>query len=669
MFRRITAKALVALLLVPAMLLSSTGAAEAATAYGPKTSWGTEWTRLPGPDGIGQVRCNFTSYWKFDGFMQTVETSARCTEGSLIFGEEAWDVRLRFEGTAPAPGDTNGGTVACGMANDVLDEVKIVNGFSATAKQGYSLWGLELPAPPIVQACNVNRVCYAFVLDGWGDDKEHRGCQSVAVGGPNPTAPSPPNCTDGTVVKPQTGQAFQQVTGSGSFNTFSQWQRPVTVSVTSKAATNMRWQPYVITKVPGNTGQYSIYYGAPGTDGLPLVTPVEIDLGGPRESPTIVAPSVTQTWTMHATASRSGRVGFGGDSGPAPAPETGYQVIGYGIYRVYGQTFTISNDTWAEADVRQAFPPNWKPYKIGVSKPSECAYYWGQKITNIPADNTDEPLGPVDPPGYVDPGPGGSSTEPTPDNAPEPQPDTGCGFSVTDPSTWASAGICALVGLIGNVIDALMDILKAVKGLGAAIVNGITAALTGMVDLFETMLTAVFVPSEDPFESALGDARETWYQSNGGDWQDTILGGGGQQMSARVITPTDGGGGNPSGGPIAVGSGLPNVTTGLSVPSKGTNRFSAYVTTGAGCRGPVFNIARLTQDIPGGGIGSDEFDPLDSCSGKMADFAKVAHMLLTIIVAVGGGLKSLSFVTDSLGATKNIRAMADFDWSGAVQKR
>lgn len=140
-----------------------------------------------------------------------------------------------------------------------------------------------------------------------------------------------------------------------------------------------------------------------------------------------------------------------------------------------------------------AFPQDNPAGDWGTTVPSKCYFHFGEKLAEIPTSTEDDPAGPmgVSQQPYTPPADPGDQT---PDAS-----ESGCqGFSLTDPGSWASAGICAvargLAALVG-VMEAVLDAILAVAG---AILQG---------------LQALFVPSSGFFEAETADVKDAWAQT------------------------------------------------------------------------------------------------------------------------------------------------------------
>lgn len=194
-----------------------------------------------------------------------------------------------------------------------------------------------------------------------------------------------------------------------------------------------------------------------------------------------------------------------------------------------------------------------------------CTYHFGRGLWNA---------------GGLDEMPGGGGDEELPedldsesDEGAEPPLEAGCSFSLTDPTTWASGGICALVYLMKKAVGLLRKIL-------AAIANGVG----GAVNLAWDGLAALWVPEDGYVDAKFDDVRSDWDASGPGEW----------------------------GGAV-----------GDTVTAVGDLGSSA-----GGCDGPT-----VAGEV--GGIGYS-LDPLDSCEAPMSGVALTVKTLLTLFLVVGG---------------------------------
>lgn len=181
------------------------------------------------------------------------------------------------------------------------------------------------------------------------------------------------------------------------------------------------------------------------------------------------------------------------------------------IYAVVGP----NNDSRPDASLAPMTNFLW-----GDNDPANCVFYIGPKFFDDPNSTKDEPHSDINTTGPpVD-------TEPEPDPVADPLPDTQtCNFSFTDPSSWLSGGMCALIGLIGKLIDRVGEVVSAVFGLPAKIMDG---------------LRELFIPSDGFMDAAFGDISDAW--------DDTVL-----MKYADGLADLDPGGSSSCGGiPITV---------------------------------------------------------------------------------------------------------------------
>lgn len=103
---------------------------------------------------------------------------------------------------------------------------------------------------------------------------------------------------------------------------------------------------------------------------------------------------------------------------------------------------------------------------IGINDPSLCRFYYGQDVITEPMIGGD-PMGPFTN-GSPQPYGGSTPVDEGPLTGPDPvsTDDGQCsGFSFTDPSSWAGAGICVLVKAVRALFGVMGDVLQAVLGL------------------------------------------------------------------------------------------------------------------------------------------------------------------------------------------------------------
>lgn len=156
---------------------------------------------------------------------------------------------------------------------------------------------------------------------------------------------------------------------------------------------------------------------------------------------------------------------------PATAPD------GNGIY-------TIPSTYSSGSDVGQGFN--------GITDVARCRFFVGDAIADPALVGAEfaKPYGSVG--GGV---PSGEPSAPPPIADPGQQ-SGGCTFSFGDPSTWASAGICALVSLISKVVDVLGSVL----GVLGNILGSIAGLVVSLVTQLGQLLKTLFVPHPDSYD-------------------------------------------------------------------------------------------------------------------------------------------------------------------------
>lgn len=462
---------LLVLLLVPVVILAGPASpgAEAATRYGDAVESTYGWRS--GPGGGSATNCTTLSQWTFDGFMQGVSAKSVCAVGwaTATTGGLKYDIQLAYRGTDPATG------AECNFASDRTNETDIQDNFTITASQGKPYYPTGnvfsvVPSEPIVTNCQINEMCWSFVEDrDFWSDTVHYDCTLANLGSPNPTLPgsSTGTCAAGSVTRPKVSPWAIEPDGSS----YRRYKQRSTLDVTSTAPTSQPWLAYSIVR--SSTGKLVVYSGAAGSTFYRVIAPANSLLtpGGThvfRDSNPVATLPIGVTQTRVIAADVDNRQGISS----TPLTSVDGTVVGVGIFHAPGSgySYTASANT----------PQESANGRYGVSDSSVCSFYWGVKIAST-LDQSDEPLGPVENEG--DPlDPGGTDTPSADPTTPTGSDDNSCGFSLTDPTTWAGGGICALVGLIGQALGILGDIFDAIAGL---------------LDGLGTLLNTLFVPSPD----------------------------------------------------------------------------------------------------------------------------------------------------------------------------
>jgi hypothetical protein len=240
-------------------------------------------------------------------------------------------------------------------------------------------------------------------------------------------------------------------------------------------------------------------------------------------------------------------------------------------------------------------PTRSEKYLGGVNWPAACSIYFGQKIAENSGDITSEQGDdePADDVAIGEPDPGGEDEPDNPDSDPPNDVEASCGFSVLDPSTWAGAGICQLVKIMGRLITAVGRVVDAVVAVGTAIAGLAGDIVGGLLD----GLVAAFVPSDGYVEDAVDDVKDSWSDTPFGVLAESVAG----------------------------------LGDALESPADGT------------CAGPAISLSN-----PAGG--SDiVLHPLDTCSAPASTFATIGRTALRVGIWVGALLAGARFVLAGMG--------------------
>lgn len=467
---RASLRVVLLLALVPLVVFSTPGQASAATLYGdPATSTlvanGSGWQSKLGIS----VACNLSGYWQQIETSLAVKGSASCSTGYNISTARISDLTVRGTG--------------CSASTSLGAEL---DGMSGSA-------GFVVPLGAGAE-CQVTEACMTVTyrthsMPFWEDSATAETvCESWPVGGPEPAENSSGVCDWADVAPPVIGETeYRKFPPGGQYDAHA-WQTKVTLTFTPKSGAPAGvWRAYsVLDKYDSPAWQNNVtsagYASAPNTGGRGIQA-YFLQPTAPAGAPVTV--------TMWAQVSKGTSNYF------TPSPPAGVQVdaavIGAGIHFLPSGVSSVStNARYSDSTSADA--------RVGKTSPTECAFYWGAKIADKigPDASLAEPLGELS---SGEPSPGnGSPTEPTD----QPEAPTGgdpCTFDFTDPSTWASAGICQLVGLIGAL-------LEVIAGIPAAILDG---------------LVGLFVPDPDVIAAEVDGLQAAWEDSTIGNYA-TALG-------------------------------------------------------------------------------------------------------------------------------------------------
>jgi hypothetical protein len=222
---------------------------------------------------------------------------------------------------------------------------------------------------------------------------------------------------------------------------------------------------------------------------------------------------------------------------------------------------------------------------LGTTDTAHCRWYFGEKIASGGArPELNDPAGAL---GDIE----GIEEEPDPAVPAPVDVEEPCHFSITDPGSWLSGGMCAAVGLLAEIFYLLGDILgaigalaQAIGGLAASIAEAIAGVLGEIVQAVEDLLKTLFIPPDGYFEGKVAGMQDAWDQTS----------------PAKYLDALDG-----------------------LVPGSIT-----------GCEGLPLNVA-----LPGG-IEVDERLG-EACDGKMASVAALVRIALSLVLVFAGGLAVL----------------------------
>jgi hypothetical protein len=115
----------------------------------------------------------------------------------------------------------------------------------------------------------------------------------------------------------------------------------------------------------------------------------------------------------------------------------------------------------------------------GLTDSANCWAYFGPKVVEDSASARDEPAGPL----LTGGGSEGTPDPPVIDPEPPASGDGTCqGFSLTDPLSWAGAGICVLVKYAGRMVDLLLHLPGAIASAIGDLVEALLVPEDGFLD-------------------------------------------------------------------------------------------------------------------------------------------------------------------------------------------
>ncbi|SFC94968.1 hypothetical protein SAMN04487968_1166 [Nocardioides terrae] len=296
----------------------------------------------------------------------------------------------------------------------------------------------------------VTELCYKVTTSNWSDfgqgSKEREDCVPWALGAP-PAAAANGSCAGFSSTAPHVVSAQAEKNGSGY--TFMEG---VAFHVDQTVAATYGWLVYAVYD---STHDYN---PANSANNLPV----------PSGQPGVGSMAERFTTTViPATAGSADALVYafeGAQVGQEASAVKQRNLVGFGFYKKTSSASTVSYTFDAGTGL------------VGLTDPARCAFYWGAKIVDRTADSLDEPMGPLTVP----------SGDPTPPVVEDPVPPAGdgsCdGFSFTDPASWAGAGICVLVKMVGGLIDTVAALPGKIMGLLGDLLESLFVPEDGFLD-------------------------------------------------------------------------------------------------------------------------------------------------------------------------------------------
>lgn len=440
--------------MIPVLVISASGQAAAETQLGnsKQVAFDVDGKSMRWYDNGS---CVYIAQWSLqDGGTAGVNASVNCdTEWNIEYDE----LRVYHSGSDAAD---KGCSAEVLITNPEVDSPPS-EGFS-------SITGDEAGADPAT--CHLTDMCWAVYSHGRSQSTIEgiwaEGCMSMDLG--RVTGPEPPTiCSQGTVSRPLVTAETRLFDPGGVTKRW--WEQKITVSTQLTGA--FTFNAYAITRRldRASTGAYNSATPMDGTS---------TDLGYFTWR-TIVMQQVATGMNGHGWVAISDQV-----SDLQPPPPIDSEVIGVGIY--LSTEISQTNTRKKHANGR-----------IGINDPGVCAFYWGLKLAEVPNTTIDEPAGPVDAP------PPNQPPNPDPGSPPPPSnPESGCeGFSLTDPSSWAGAGICVLVKLMSALIDLVGDMLGVLRSV-LGVLGDVLGAILGLVAELGELLIDLLIPSPSSWDLA-----------------------------------------------------------------------------------------------------------------------------------------------------------------------
>lgn len=469
--------------LAPILVLATPNVAQAATTYGPGTTIEFEWdSGFYGSWG----RCKVPAFWSWDGTTQhVVIQGARCNLGFSVDNDHGFGAV--FKGA-----DLDGAACSSAVIIGTTDVASNYWGASSTTTLPY---------------CQINSVCYE--LYGDGGETRFEECTGSLVGGPQRPAEQDPECLQGTAKRPVVGPRI-----NGGPDYYTARQLSFTIEPKPHGTATGTWQTYaVLRKIAGS----------PPIGSGSRITLLQAYSGGGQVAANtdrwsgygaLTADSGTALMTVH-TSER-----YSNAQGP-PALEQ-WEVVGAGMYRIPPAVGSPTANPNSNSSALAA-------WRIGRNDPGVCSFYWGIQVYDVTSTTTDDtPAGPLVAPPPVS---GGTDTPPPAGDDPSADPvgdNGGCeGFSFFNPTTWASAGICAIVGALKSVWEAVKAVADAIGSLAETIVSAIGG---------------LFIPDPGFFDAKFASLEDSFDDTAPGQYVESV----------ETLTPSGGASGGCSGPSVPI---------------------------------------------------------------------------------------------------------------------
>lgn len=280
-----------------------------------------------------------------------------------------------------------------------------------------------------VGSCVPTRICVKIVGTGtWQEDGEVEGCADTSL--EFETAPLLQGCPDGSIPEePHVTTPYRYEVDKVYHLAHGRYDRMFRAS-NGPTSTNAGWQFYIITN--GRASDDGPYLGAPvpgwaddrryvnwyvkRVPGVDTYVPLDYE----------IYTGLSQTSTMDAYV-------------------RGHKIIGYGVFPVPGNVYELNRPGYGIG-----VPGTLSSQGLfGITDPTRCAFYWGDRITTLPGTNMNEPVGPITDPSVEVPPPLPPEIEPPPAD------DSVSGFG------WLASLLTKLIQAVLGLVQGILTGIKA----------------------------------------------------------------------------------------------------------------------------------------------------------------------------------------------------------------